>query len=190
VAAYPAEQQNLASQTWRHRPAARLRIKLPSAGSLDLAFQFPCWSRNPNYAGANPYDCAGLFGLTCQTVNPDWRHIFRTTWQTPWNVMASMSWRYIGPVDQDNNDSNPSLQNQSYAGFDSFNDHIGSKSYFDLAATYSVSDSVEVRAGINNLFDKDPPLVGSDIISGGAPNTYETYDLFGREIFIGVTAKL
>ena len=33
--------------------------------------------------GVPTYDCAGLFGLTCQTVNPVWRHIFRVTWMTP-----------------------------------------------------------------------------------------------------------
>jgi outer membrane receptor protein involved in Fe transport len=41
------------------------------------------------YVGTHTYDCAGLFGLTCQTINPRWHHIFRTTWQTPWDVSAS-----------------------------------------------------------------------------------------------------
>jgi hypothetical protein len=36
--------------------------------------------------GAHTYDCAGLFGTTCQTINPRWHHIFRTTWQMPWDV--------------------------------------------------------------------------------------------------------
>jgi len=33
--------------------------------------------------GGGSYDCAGLFGTTCQTVSPRWRHNLRTTWQTP-----------------------------------------------------------------------------------------------------------
>ncbi|MGH8131678.1 MAG: TonB-dependent receptor domain-containing protein, partial [Steroidobacteraceae bacterium] len=48
--------------------------------------------------GAHTYDCAGLFGFTCQTINPRWHHIFRTSWLTPWNVTAALTWRYIGSV--------------------------------------------------------------------------------------------
>ena len=33
--------------------------------------------------GAHTYDCAGLFGTTCQTVNPRWHHLIRATWETP-----------------------------------------------------------------------------------------------------------
>lgn len=186
--------QNIASQTFSGIDLQlAYELELPSSwGSLDLALSgsYMLENETTDYPGSTSYDCAGLFGLTCQTVNPDWRHIFRATWQTPWNVSAALSWRYMGGVDQDNNDSNPVLQNSAYAGFDSFNDHIGSKSYWDIAATYNLLDNVEIRGGINNLLDKDPPLVSSEIISGGAANTYESYDLFGREIFIGFTVKL
>ena len=108
----------------------------------------------------------------------------------PWNVSAALTWRYMDAVKQDNNQSNEVLQNSSYDGFDSFNNRIPSYSYFDLAATYNPLENVELRAGISNLFDKDPPIVSSEIISGGAANTYETYDIFGRQIFLGVTVKL
>ena len=59
--------------------------------------------------GADSDDCAGLFGATCQTINPRWHHLFRTTWDTVWNVSASLIWRYIGGVSQGNNSGDPTL---------------------------------------------------------------------------------
>jgi iron complex outermembrane recepter protein len=37
--------------------------------------------------------------------------------------------------------------------------------------------------------DKDPPLISSLIVGTGEPNTYTTYDVLGRVIFLGVSAK-
>ena len=46
-----------------------------------------------------------------------------------------------------------------------------------------------IRAGVNNVLDKDPPLITSEITSSGANNTYETYDTLGRQLFVAFTAK-
>ncbi len=48
---------------------------------------------------------------------------------------------------------------------------------------------MQIRAGANNILDKDPPLVNTDIVAGGAANTYSTYDLFGRQLFLAFTAR-
>src|SRR5262249_5715894 len=41
------------------------------------------------------YDCAGLFGTTCGTPSPTWRHKFRVSWISPWNFTLSGQWRFI-----------------------------------------------------------------------------------------------
>ncbi|HEU4619058.1 MAG TPA: TonB-dependent receptor [Gammaproteobacteria bacterium] len=160
-------------------------------GSLNLALAGSYMLKNETtpYPGAHTYDCTGLFGVTCQTVNPTWRHILRATWNTSKGVSATLSWRYIGEVKQDNNDSDPTLQNSAFAGFDPFNAKIGAQNYLDLAATYTVR-KFQLRAGINNLTDKNPPFVTSDISAGGAPNTYGTYDIFGRQVFLALNWTL
>ncbi len=140
------------------------------------------------YVGAHTYDCAGLFGLTCQTINPRWHHIFRTTWQTPWNVSASATWRFIGGTSEDQNTGDPTLHFSSYGAYDFYNAKIPSYSYLDLEATWNVNKILQVRAGANNVLDKDPPLINSTIQPGGQ-NTYPTYDLFGRQLFLAFTAK-
>ena len=139
------------------------------------------------------YDCAGLYGVTCQTVNPRWRHNLRLSWQTPWNVLLSAQWRYIGSVSLDTNDAQPSLQlinNLTNGGaYDAFDARLGSRSYLDLSGYWEVSSHLTIRAGVNNVLDKDPPLVNSFVAQTGAPNSFPTYDLLGRVIFLGAKAR-
>jgi len=139
--------------------------------------------------GAHTYDFAGLFGFTCQTINPKWHHIFRTTWRTPWDFSVAATWRYIGAVSQDNNSGDPTLHFATYGSYDYYNARIPAYSYLDLAVTWHPVSNVTVRAGLNNLTDKDPPVISTDIVSGGAANTYDAYDLFGRQLFVAFTAK-
>ena len=152
---------------------------------LALAGSYMLSNETTPYPNAHTYDCTGLFGLTCQTVNPEWRHVARATWQLPKGLSATLSWRYISAVKQDNNDPDPTLLNSAFAGFDSFNAEIGAQNYLDLAATYEVK-KMQFRAGINNITDKAPPFLGSELVGGGSPNTYSTYDLFGRQLFLAV----
>jgi len=140
--------------------------------------------------GVATYDCAGLFGFTCGTVNPRWHHILRTTWATPWlDLSIAATWRYIGKVSLDNNQSNPTLAGASFGGFNTFNARIPAFNYLDLAATWNFRDSLQLRGGVNNVLDKDPPIVTNEIISGGSANTYSVYDILGRQLFVAVTAK-
>jgi outer membrane receptor protein involved in Fe transport len=164
---------------------------LEQRGAINLALAGSYMLSNDTtpYPSAHTYDCTGLFGLTCQTVNPEWRHIARATWALPSNLSVSASWRYISEVKQDNNDPDPTLNQSAFAGFDSFNARIGAQNYFDLAATYQVN-KIELRAGINNITDKNPPFLGSEVVGGGSPNTYSTYDMFGRQVFLAVNVAL
>ncbi len=139
--------------------------------------------------GAHTYDCAGLFGETCQTVNPRWHHLLRMTWDTPWKLSASLTWRYIGSVSQDNNSNDPTLHFATWGHYDHFNAAIPAYNYLDLQAAWDVNKILQLRAGANNILDKDPPLVDSFLVAGGAANTYSTYDMFGRQLFLAFTAR-
>ncbi len=148
------------------------------------------------YPGSPSYNCTGLYGALCQTVDPRWRHTLRTTWVAPGDVEVTLNWRFIGAVTLDNNDPNPLLNGHTFVNqvtggpaFDYFNNRIPSYSYLDLSASWAVTNGLTVRAGINNLLDKDPPVVTSEIVAGGANNTFETYDTLGRQMFVSFTAK-
>jgi len=112
----------------------------------------------------------------------------------------SAQWRFIGPTTFDNNSSNPLLQgaeslangtNEKFPYFNAYNARIPGYSYLDLIAVLHAPHNLEVRAGISNLFDKDPPLVPSADISGnsGPANSYPTYDYLGRQLYVAFTAK-
>ncbi len=149
------------------------------------------------FPGAGSYDCAGLFGSSCEngSVNPHWRHNLRLTWDTPWNVLLSAQWRFIGPTSFDNNSPNPLLTGAEEIGivpsYDQYNARIPGYSYLDLTAAWHALANLELRAGVSNVLDKDPPLIPSGEITGnsGPANSYPTYDYLGRQMFVAFTAK-
>ncbi|MGH8148701.1 MAG: TonB-dependent receptor domain-containing protein, partial [Steroidobacteraceae bacterium] len=141
------------------------------------------------FPGAVSYDCAGLFGITCNDgVNPRWRHTLRVNWATPWKVLLSAQWRYIGESAFDNNSSNPSLQYEEEGAYDVINAHIPGYSYLDVTMVVHVTNGIRVRLGCTNLLDKDPPLLGADISDETAMNSFPSYDTLGRQVFAGFTA--
>ncbi|HEY3811610.1 MAG TPA: TonB-dependent receptor [Caulobacteraceae bacterium] len=138
------------------------------------------------------YDCAGLFGTTCGEPTPKWRHKLRVTWVTPWNLSLSAQWRYVSGSALDFNTNNPALHNPLAPDIDDA--HIPAYNYLDLSGEWRIRDHIVMHAGVNNVFDKDPPIVDSNSFGISAPpfgngNTYpQVYDALGRTIFIGITA--
>jgi outer membrane receptor protein involved in Fe transport len=86
----------------------------------------------------------------------------------------------------DTNNPNPALNNGAYDAFDA---HMSSVSYIDLSGIWDVGRALTLRAGVNNLLDKDPPIVSNVVTGTGQPNSLPTYDLLGRVIFANLTLK-
>ncbi|WP_395397865.1 TonB-dependent receptor [Novosphingobium sp. BL-8A] len=137
--------------------------------------------------GGGSYDCKGLFGYTCGQPTPDWRHVARLSWMAPSDTTVSLSWRYIGGTKLSSLSSNPLLS----ADQTTVNRKINAYNYFDLSLTQAIDKNFTLRAGVNNMFDKDPPILDSGLLqSFGNGNTYPgVYDSLGRTIFVGFTAN-
>jgi len=173
---------------------ANYRFEMGGAGSLGLQFigTYVDQYLTEPLPGSPKYDCTGFYGTVCGTPVPDWRHKLRASWATPWNMDLSLTWRYVATVDDDRTSSDPNLS----AAIIETDKHLGSRNYLDLTASYTMSDAgmfsnVTGRLGINNLLDKDPPLVGQDtcpsVYCNG--NTFpQVYDTMGRYVFLGLTA--
>jgi iron complex outermembrane receptor protein len=58
--------------------------------------------------------------------------------------------------------------------------------YHDVSGSYFISDMVSLTAGVNNLFDKQPPYYSGNNDSNTDPYTY---DVLGRRVFAGVNVK-
>ncbi|MBQ4863799.1 TonB-dependent receptor [Pseudoalteromonas sp. MMG013] len=58
--------------------------------------------------------------------------------------------------------------------------------YHDISGSYFINDSIKISAGINNLFDKQPPYYTGNNDSNTDPYTYDT---LGRYFYAGVNVK-
>jgi len=139
---------------------------------------------------SEPYDCVGFFGSQCGTPNPEWRHTARVSWSHPDGYGLSVRWRYFSGVDLDLTSPNPNLSGCPAAGCAPGDLRIPAQNYIDLVLTARIGDHYALRLGANNIFDRDPPIVGSLACPAGIcnGNTYtQVYDALGRYIFAGVT---
>jgi outer membrane receptor protein involved in Fe transport len=73
---------------------------------------------------------------------------------------------------------------------------IAAYDIFDLAARVAATSNIEVRFGVDNLFDKQPPRVGvrpGTIAQGGSTQSGITdptvYDILGRRLYVGAKLK-
>lgn len=174
---------------------ASYRFDIGAAGRLGLSFigTYVDSLETQLLPGGSAYDCVGLYGTVCGVPTPKWRNKMRITWSSPWNLDATLTWRFTDSVDLDHTSSAPDLTGDVPAS----DAKLGSRSYVDLYASYDLArfggvlSKTQVRLGINNLTDKDPPLVGLDNATNvfASGNTFpQVYDTMGRYLFLGVTA--
>jgi len=168
------------------------KIRSAFVGTYLAAFKTTAVQSSPGTA----YDCAGYYGPSCGTPDFRWRHTLRNTWSTPWSGLdLSVAWRFFSAVTLDELSPNANISaapgNTIANGYISNTDaRLSSRSYIDLTAAVKVGEKVTVRLGVNNVLDKDPPLVGTTNLVGGNGNTFpQIYDSLGRYLFANVTAQ-
>jgi outer membrane receptor protein involved in Fe transport len=67
------------------------------------------------------------------------------------------------------------------------NGGIGAYNYFDLSGSAFIGELGELTVGINNVADKEPPLVGTTLaLNANAPGGY---DAVGRYFFTNFSVK-
>lgn len=176
--------------------------EIGTLGNLALSFQGTRLNKFKVDNGlSEPYDCAGYYGSTCSQgadgvpsgPNAKWRHKARASFSMDNGLGLSVQWRYFGAVKVDFR--NPSTT--TAGDFDAFSSKLKAQNYIDLAATYGFGDHFNFRLGVNNIFDREPPLVTSGRADGTRNqcptgpcngNTYPAvYDSLGRYLFAGVT---
>lgn len=152
-------------------------------------------------ASRSSYNCAGLFGTICGDA-PKWRHKLRVTWDSPFDVQVSVQWRYNGAVSLDSDTSTrligggPGVTQCGSFTVTGIGDcpdaHISSYSYFDLSAAWTVRSGVELRAGVENIFDLEPPILSVFAVpttTGNGNTLTGGYDVLGRTFFVSTTLK-
>jgi len=177
---------------------ASYRVPLPKAGSLLFAFEGTALQNlvTTPVAGLGSYDCKGYFGSTCGAEDPAWRHVLNATWSTPWDAFdLTLRWRYIGSDKSELTSTNPFLTGTPFGPLSS----IPAYNYIDLTGAFDLYRNIRLQIGVNNLMDKDPPLVVGGDCTTSSPNASgancngntfpSVYDAMGRYWFMELTAK-
>lgn len=129
------------------------------------------------FVGAGIQNCEGVYGGSCSAPTVELRNRFQAVWYTPWDAAISLGWRYIDEVDQIGFGNNPPRQ-------------LDSKSFIDLAGSWSATEWLNIRAGINNVFDEEPPFVSQGVTARENGNTYPgAYDALGQYWFVGASVQ-
>lgn len=143
-------------------------------------------------------DCTGYYSTACENPRPEWKWNVRGTYSRD-RLTASLLWTHISGVDLEPappasspSFSTPQPGNAAYNNILPAFRSIGSYDWFDLSLSYALTDDAEVNFLVENLFDKDPPLVGNGV-SGFAFNDGNTfpnvYDMIGRIYSVGVRLR-
>ena len=186
-----------ASYAFEIGPAGKIRLNL--IGTYVDEYSVTPIANTPSTA----FNCAGLYGVVCSsggaTSDPifRWRHMLRTTWSTPWQGLdLTLSWRYFSAMKLDSLSSNANLTGApgtiANGGISNTDAAIKAYNYLDLSAAVKLADKITLRVGVNNVFDKDPPVIGSTNLpsTAGNGNTFpQVYDALGRFIFGQVIAQ-
>lgn len=128
-------------------------------------------------------ECSGFFAGSCVSPRPKYRHRLLATWQTPWDVDLTATWRYFGGAD------NVTLLNSAPAN-NILDSSLNAANYLDLGMQWYVSDNLTIRAGVQNMLGRDPELFTQAGTAPGNGNTYPGfYDSAGRRIFFGINFR-
>ena len=139
--------------------------------------------------GLGTYDCAGFYGPVCGVPAPRWKHKLRATWNSPVSGLdLYTAWRRANGVSLELLNASPLLQGTPGLPVNP-GQHLRGVDYIDLGGSYTFAGHVTARLGVNNVFDKSPPLSGFAYIGTvfGNGNTYpQVYDALGRYAFVNL----
>lgn len=130
--------------------------------------------------------CVGAFGSICGEPFPKLRTNTRVSYSTG-PVEVSLRHRYIGEVTLDQVVLPRRAGNPGPSASDFASGFIGAQQYIDLSVNYRLSGGATIVAGVNNVFDRDPPIIARNFSEFFTfPSTY---DPLGRVLFVSLQAK-
>jgi len=102
---------------------------------------------------------------------PDWKTLTSLTYRLP-SFEVGVRWRHLPEMDDITSVTRPASPAPGVPSYD----------LFDVTLAYKFNDTINVRGGINNAADKEPPIVGGTI----GQTQPGTYDILGRYYYLGL----
>jgi iron complex outermembrane recepter protein len=157
------------------------RLDLPF-GRLALGFDGN-WTHKSSFQStptSEPRECAGYYSVNCESIQPKLSWTQRTTLSVR-DFDLSLQWQYIGA---ESYEPQAIIDNggPAFSPLPQY-EHIDAYSYFNLTARWKATNDIQLTFVVQNLFDKQPPIVGSTIgyYNYNYANTFPaTYDVQGR----------
>jgi outer membrane receptor protein involved in Fe transport len=145
-------------------------IGLPDWGNLNFNVVVG-WLENrerQDVQGGPFIDRTGTIDSVFGNTFPVWKSLSSVNWSNG-RFGLGARWRHVGEMEQ----------------FGTTNE-IDSVDYFDLNASIDITDSVSLRATVNNVTDEEPIVYAPGVQANTDPSTY---DVLGRRYSIGLTAR-
>ena len=131
-------------------------------------------------------ECAGKFGVPCGgeiagTASARWQTNTRFTWRNG-SYQVALNWRWIEGMTDARIERVAAFGLPTQPIIDNIPaDAISTPdyNYIDLSGVWQINDSMTVRLGIDNVFAKEPPLMGdAQIQSNTEPHKSQTCLLY------------
>ena len=101
------------------------------------------------------------------------------TWANSWGSLG-LTWQHLPGAKDASVVVTPTSVTHGASSYDEFN----------LFGTWKVTPAYEIRAGVDNLFDRDPNVVGAiPGVTNALGSTLADYDVLGRRFYVGVRAR-
>jgi outer membrane receptor protein involved in Fe transport len=134
-----------------------------------------------DYTGTISYFGAGL-----GTSFPEWKATLNTRFA--FDRVGAFGWESesfsfgtrVRYIDSMTNRQFSQYPGETFLGITGVDPDVKSTWYVDMDATLGLTDNVELKIGVNNVFDQQPRLYGPNVQSGTDPSTY---DVVGRRLF-------
>lgn len=158
---------------------------LPGALSVNLATTYLDKFEAQDIAGAPVIDYAGTVGGIPGAVGQFRYKTFTTITYSTGGIAGSLRWRHLPSAHSAAYAQNPKSTFQGPAHYD----------VLDLTGNWELSQSYQVRFGVENVLDKAPQITNYDPTPGATFNSGQGttlpgyYDVLGRRYFVGFKAR-
>lgn len=140
-------------------------------------------------------ECVRFYSANCMPPQPEWQWSARSTFSFG-ETDVSVLWRHLSALKYEPGigtlfEGTLPASAGPVAGREVNFNRIPAYDYFDVTTRFDVTDNMNLILSVQNLFDKEPPLVGGEAGSTtfNSGNTFpSTYDALGRRFV--ATAKL
>lgn len=181
------------SLDWRI-PLSLIRKSLPGTFSVSVNSTFLGNYDTINAPGAPVQKWYGTLGPTLTGTNPGaYRYKINTSFgYTVGPASFTLNWRDLPQVNAAVSNNTAGNRTLPTSGYD----------VFDLNAQFLLPHGLTLRAGMSNIFDKQPPTTGSTIpfvnsagvittlaVSGTGSTNSNYYDVMGRRFYVGLKAR-